>query len=478
MLGMNGRGGRGRRGIRRWVDWALRPWNPEIREPRLKHLGILGAKIGISAAHIAAVFSSLQEASLEVLDSKRKSGELESEAFHLLAKVVRKRLATEQLGLLSVHSDHRRRRLQAHIAERERKLQHRAVRLSSTVSLSQAIADEIDESTMIRTLARHVMNTFAPDYLAIHIIEGGDLVETPVTIVDGEVVDCGDDAPMQALRKDWSLCRAARTGRLFHVADVSNPLIKCEHQACEQSSGSYCCVPLAGGTEVLGWMHLRRNVPHAFSEEDLEVLSIYGQMVQTALRSLRLLKENRHQAATDPLTGLDNRRCFETMLTREQRVLERRDGRVCVLMADVDRFKEVNDTLGHEVGDQILKALADTLRNSIRQSDEVARIGGDEFVLLLRDCDGDNGLKVAEKITREVGQKRLRSPTGKEFQLALSLGVAACPQHAQTLAETVTLADAALLRAKNSGRNQSALFNPEIDSEVLATRSYGSGIML
>jgi diguanylate cyclase (GGDEF)-like protein len=147
-----------------------------------------------------------------------------------------------------------------------------------------------------------------------------------------------------------------------------------------------------------------------------------------------------------------------------------------VVMVDVDHFKEFNDRYGHETGDRVLTALAAALRQAIRCTDEVARLGGDEFILLLRDCGAENAVKVGQKILDRAEAASVRVDSATHVNLEISVGIASCPDHAKSLEEASLLADVALLRAKESGRNQVAIYNPDVDGQVLATRGYGRGL--
>lgn len=466
LLDSDGRRSRPGRGVTRWLDLALRPWSPATRQPKLKHLATFCCRIGVPAGYIAAIFSCLHEVCADILSEAATAGKLPDESAANVIRIVNKRLATEQLGLLAVYSKHSCRIHELHMEQMQQKIQGRSDLLASTVALSQAISQEIEESQVISVLAHHVMDTFSPDCLMIHTVESGDLLETPVTIINGKVVRLPEDDRTQALRSDWRLCRAARTGNLFHVPDVTSALVRCTVQIREQTSGSYCCVPLASSTEVFGCMHLRRLRAGAFSEEDLEILSVYGRLVGAALTSLRLLKLNRQQADTDPLTGLHNRRYFHAMLEKEEMLLNRRGGSACVLMIDVDQFKQVNDQHGHEPGDRLLQELANVLRNTVRRTDEIARYGGDEFVVMLRDCKPADALRLASNITEKVLETQILAEGGHEVGATVSVGVAGSPAHARGLEETILLADAAMLRAKKAGGNQAAVFQTSPASAV------------
>ena len=467
LFGDPGRSGRTRVRMRKWLEAGLRPWNPKVRESHLRHLALYCARKGVPAPYITSVFLCLEYACTKVLTKAAQRDGIELKAFHKMESVFRKRIMTEHLGFVLLYSRYAKSLANKQRTGLERTIEARSRRLASTVSLSQAVTSEIDQEQVIRVLARHVMDIFAPDFLAIHSIEPGGVVGTPITIVDQKVVALEDDPAMRRLRKDWHLCRAARIGQIYHVPDSGNSLTGCPYRAWAVEDGSYCCIPLTSGTNMLGWMHLRRNAIDAFSEEDLEVLGIYGQMVGTAITSLRLVEENKQQATTDPLTGLHNRRYFEEAMRKEDQQRGRRGGASSVLMLDVDKFKQFNDSYGHETGDRVLVAFASALRKSVRATDEVARLGGDEFAILLRDCEIEEAALVAEKIVRLAGETEVCIDSNRSEHLEISVGAAVCPDNAQTLGQALILADIALMRVKEAGRNGYQLYDRELHGATM-----------
>lgn len=160
----------------------------------------------------------------------------------------------------------------------------------------------------------------------------------------------------------------------------------------------------------------------------------------------------RHQAYHDPLTGLPNRLFFHEQL---QDMLERSRGnerRLALLFIDIDRFKSVNDTLGHEMGDMLLKEVADRLRQSVRNGDIVARLGGDEFLALVSDVVSLEG---AETVARRI-LASLRQPFvlgDREFHTSASIGIALFPEHGDEAESLILQADNAMYEAKRSGRD-------------------------
>lgn len=160
------------------------------------------------------------------------------------------------------------------------------------------------------------------------------------------------------------------------------------------------------------------------------------------------------QVGSDSLTGCLNRRAFETQLRSDLRQARRRGSTVAIAAIDLDRFKEINDTRGHHVGDVVLRQIARIMQQTARDSDSVARYGGDEFIVILPDTGWQGALTFADRLRRRVDEYTF-GPAGSPMTLTISVGVALARAGESTSAESLLQeADAALYRAKTAGRNR------------------------
>lgn len=175
----------------------------------------------------------------------------------------------------------------------------------------------------------------------------------------------------------------------------------------------------------------------------------------TQLVSYRLTVDRlRAEADRDYLTGLANRRRFRKALEQEVERWRRYDLPCALLLLDIDHMKRVNDTYGHPAGDRVISAVADVLAEHSRDNDTAARLGGEEFALLLAGAGSDKALAAAERVRVAVAGRRLEEAGGG---VTVSIGVAACPENARTERELFGTSDAALYLAKQEGRNRAVL---------------------
>ncbi len=220
------------------------------------------------------------------------------------------------------------------------------------------------------------------------------------------------------------------------------------------------CVPRRGaGGAVLGFYMLANDVTALKrAQEDLRFAAI---QLQHDARRLEFLAHH------DTLTGLPNRAMFHERAREAVAHARRHDTTAAVLFLDLDNFKDVNDSLGHDIGDGLLKVIASRLRSCVRGDDFVARIGGDEFCVLLQDiADPREAAAVAQKLLHELGQAYRIG----EHQVAssASIGIACVPQDGHEVGTLLRLADAAMYRAKQAGRNGYQFFSVGLNQDAAA----------
>ena len=175
----------------------------------------------------------------------------------------------------------------------------------------------------------------------------------------------------------------------------------------------------------------------------------------------KLEEEIRHMANHDDLTGLPNRRLFMELIHFGFEEASRYKKKMGILFLDLDRFKGVNDTLGHEAGDMLLKTVAERLKSAVRKADAVARIGGDEFSILLAGIAGPEDItEIVWKILAAMREKCFIA--GRDFHITTSMGISIYPDDSDDIDTLFRYADIALYRAKDQGRNTFVFYNPEI----------------
>ena len=200
-----------------------------------------------------------------------------------------------------------------------------------------------------------------------------------------------------------------------------------------------------------------------WNENEILLLRTVAAQVAVAVNHASLFAQIQQQALTDALTGCYNRRSFEMQLDKDLQMAGRLHQPLSLLMLDLDRFKQLNDSVGHDAGDDALRRLADCFRQELRGVDSAARFGGDEFALILPQAYSDGAMVVAERLRERIEQIKIPG----FGNVTASIGIATFPLHATVRAELVSAADAALYSAKRSGRNRVCIFNAESDERKI-----------
>ncbi len=233
--------------------------------------------------------------------------------------------------------------------------------------------------------------------------------------------------------------------------------------------GSFMSVPLVVQGELVGVLNLSHHRPRAFTEDKFRLLALIAGQAAATIQRLLLYDEMRRLAITDDLTNIYNRRHFLERLQGEIDRARRYAVPFSVLFIDIDNFKELNDSYGHQVGDRILSELATILKHWARSSDIVARYGGEEFVVLLPMTDKQRGIVAAERLRTRVQ----RHTFYRRKKLTVSVGVAGFPGDGESVDQILGRVDEALYMAKKTGRNRACAFG-DLLAAIEAPDSAGS----
>ncbi|MDR3088062.1 MAG: diguanylate cyclase [Azoarcus sp.] len=199
--------------------------------------------------------------------------------------------------------------------------------------------------------------------------------------------------------------------------------------------------------------------------EALPYIRVYLSDTAPVLEVHRLMETLKESTLRDPMTGLNNRRFLEEYIDTITANVRRKQTHVAILMLDLDHFKMVNDTYGHDAGDAVLKALSHVIKFSVRASDIVIRYGGEEFMVVLQETSISFALCVAEKIRASVQAMQINHG-GVVLQKTISIGISDFPGNSNTFWQAVKFADVALYHAKEAGRNRVMQFKPEMWSDT------------
>jgi diguanylate cyclase (GGDEF)-like protein len=213
-------------------------------------------------------------------------------------------------------------------------------------------------------------------------------------------------------------------------------------------------LPLVSFGENVGLLMCLTTKKNAFLANDIQALESVADILATATQNARYVDGVRQLAYRDGLTGVFNRRYFETRLIDEVTRAARYGGGVSVLMIDLDHFKKINDEFGHLLGDDVLRTISEIFVRQLRKVDVVCRYGGEEFAVILPTTQGVSAAAVAEKLRRAVANTKL---PGVHYPVTISIGVAEFPANGIQRDDIVGAADAALYGAKAAGRNQVCL---------------------
>lgn len=216
---------------------------------------------------------------------------------------------------------------------------------------------------------------------------------------------------------------------------------------------SVMVVPMNSHGRVNGVLTIEASRVNQFQERDLQMASIVARSAALALENAELHKRTEELTIIDGLTGAYNYRYFVQKLQEEKRRASRYDLPLSLIMVDIDWFKKLNDTYGHEAGNRVLTTLAKVIAGCIRDVDIFARYGGEEFAIILPQTTRNEALVIGERIRERVEQTAMDAGNPGELRITVSVGVSSYPENGRSQEELVSVADQALYRAKGEGRN-------------------------
>ena len=323
-----------------------------------------------------------------------------------------------------------------------RLLQEQAVREIAVNRISTAIRSTLELPSVLQTTVNEVGRALGAQSSALNIEgEHGQASLTKWYFRDGD-----DDEDKRAeMLSDIEALGVRLRGRIKTYV----------HDGCsgagETDARPFAAVPVIYHDRTMGVLMVTSDDPQRlWQETEVMLLRTVADQVAVAVNHARLFEQMQHQALTDALTGCFNRRFFEIQLERDLHLATRMRQPVSLILLDIDHFKRVNDTHGHDAGDAALRILAGALREELRGVDTSARYGGEEFAIILPQAGPEGAQVVAERLRSRIE----RTEVPGVGRITASLGVATFPLDASSRELLVTSADRALFLAKRSGRNK------------------------
>jgi diguanylate cyclase (GGDEF)-like protein len=336
--------------------------------------------------------------------------------------------------------------------------QRRARQFAFLNSISKTAISSEDSEQMLLEIVGHIQKNFRFDHIGIGIF---DYVRKDIEIK----AEAGITAKALGMRIPLGvgiLGRVARTGESALVQTTGEASI----QGVLPDSRAVLCIPITYGETLLGVLNVESRQEDAFSPEDVLIMNTLADLLATALHNSFVFQKLQQQSITDGLTGIKTRRFFWEALSSEWKRASRSGRPFSVVLIDLDKFKEVNDTLGHLEGDLVLARVGRLLEQKCRQSNVVARYGGDEFIILMPETGVEQAQVLAERLRLWLST----DPMLQEHLITGSFGVASFPVHGFTGEEIIRVADAGMYVSKHAGGDRVSTADQSEDSESAAVQ--------
>lgn len=343
---------------------------------------------------------------------------------------------------------------------RNAQLDRKVLEISAMYSISQSLLKASDLDAVLGTILDKSIEVIGSDRGSIMLYADEQDFLT-VRVIKGMVTPGTQDRIR--LRKGEGIAgKVLETGEgVISNKGFNDPNFKKVAQR-ESDVKQILCVPLQGSREIIGVINLiNKKNGGEFSQDDLNLLTSIASQAAVTIENSRLY----NLAVFDSLTAVHVRRYFDAWLLKEFERARRYGNELTLIMVDVDKFKMVNDTLGHQAGDAVLQEVAKILKASIRESDLVARYGGEEFVVCLTETNLAGAELFAERLRKRMEEHPITTQ-GKTIYKTISMGVCNFRNSdPPTRADLIKYADRALYMAKESGRNRYIVHYPHMENE-------------
>ncbi len=341
--------------------------------------------------------------------------------------------------------------------------------LTTVLKASQAIASEIVLDRLVSKLMHILMENAGGQKGMLFLQQDNAMVLAAEAVIDDnkKIVLCEDTV---CENSDWPRSLIQYVQRTKETLIFDDPktrqLFSNDPYILLHQPKSILSFPLISQNQLRGIIYLEnRLVEGAFTQKRLKLLNVLTAQVSISIENARLYRNLEHQAFHDPLTNLPNRRLFNHRLDRAIEDAKKNRSLVGVVFLDLDRFKKINDSLSHEVGDRILQDFAERLKGCLREIDTVARWGGDEFTMLFPKINSEEDLvKIVQRIFDSL--KEPFKIQNHSMYIKTTMGIAVYPDRGEDGITLLKNADSALNKAKAKGKNTYQFYNKKIDSKA------------
>ncbi|MDP9161792.1 MAG: diguanylate cyclase [Acidobacteriota bacterium] len=336
--------------------------------------------------------------------------------------------------------------------------QRRSRQLAFLNSISKTAISSEDAEHMMAEIVGHIQRNFRFDHIGIGILDYATK-DIEIKAEAGTVAGAlGTRIPLGT----GILGRVARTGETALVQTTADTQL----QGILPDSRAVLCIPIAYTDSLLGVLNVESREQGAFSPQDVLIMNTLADLLATALHNSFVFQKLQQQSITDGLTGIKTRRFFWESLSSEWKRASRSGRPFSIVLLDLDKFKEVNDSLGHLEGDLVLARVGRLLEQKCRQSNVVARYGGDEFIILMP----ETGMEQAQILAERLRLWLATDPMLDEHKITGSFGVASFPVHGFSAEDIIRVADAGMYVSKHAGGNRVSVAEEFTNDEVGASQ--------